>query len=100
MENSKADCCEGEVEPSVDDGGVSVIADSHATQALDPAEGALHGPADTHQSRTVRVGRERMAVSRPRADSDFRVVWLSYPETCGLSSAALTATRSASTTHP
>ena len=62
MENSKADCREGEIEPSVDDGGVSVIADSHATQALDPAEGALHGPADTHQSRTVRVGRERMAV--------------------------------------
>ena len=55
MEDSKADYCEGEVEPGVDDGGVAVIADSHATQALDPAEGPFDGPADSPQSGTVRA---------------------------------------------
>ena len=57
MEDSEADHCEGEVELElgIDDGGMAVIADSHSTQALDPAEGAFDGPAATPQMRTVRV---------------------------------------------
>ena len=53
MEDSEADGREGEVEPGVDDGGVSVKADSHATQSLDPAEGPFDRPAVTAQMRTV-----------------------------------------------
>lgn len=55
MEDSKADYCEGEVEPGVDQGRVAVITDAHATQALDPAEGSFDGPSETAQMRTVRA---------------------------------------------
>lgn len=53
VEDSEADGCECELFPGIDEGGVAVIADAHATQALDPAEGAFDGPADTAQVRTV-----------------------------------------------
>lgn len=43
------------MEPGVDDGGVVVRAYSHATQALDPAEGSFDWPAETSLSRTVRT---------------------------------------------
>ena len=54
MEDSETDGCEGELFPGVDEGGMSVIADAHATQAFDPADGAFDGPAVTTQMRTVR----------------------------------------------
>ena len=69
MEYSKADYCEGELEPGIDDGGVSDIADSHGTQALDPAEVVLYGPADSPQSRTVRA----VASTDGRADATSRL---------------------------
>ena len=69
MEYSKADYCEGELESGVNDSGVSVIADAHATQALDPAEGAFDGPADSPQSGTVRA----VASTDGRADATSRL---------------------------
>ena len=54
VEDSEADGCECELFPGIDEGGVAVIADAHATQALDPADGAFDGPAVTAQVRTVR----------------------------------------------
>ena len=55
MEDSKTDDGEGELEPGVDEGGVAVVADAHATQSLDPAEGSIEGPAETAQSRTMQA---------------------------------------------
>ena len=69
MKYSKADYCEGELESGVNDSGVSVIADAHATQALDPAEGTFGGPADSPQSGTVRA----VASTDGRADATSRL---------------------------
>lgn len=49
MEDSGADGSEGELLSSIDEGGMSVIADVHATQVFDPVEGSFDGPAEAAQ---------------------------------------------------
>ena len=57
---------------------MSVIADTHATQALDPAEGAFDGPAELAQVRIVWTISEADggvdALSRQRLLSGLAVV--------------------------
>ena len=53
MEDSEADGREGEVVLGIDQSGMSVVADAHATQSLDPAEDPFDGPAESAQVRTV-----------------------------------------------
>ena len=79
MEEAKADRCEGQVERGGDDGGVAVIADSHDTQSLDPAEGPFDRPAVTAQMRTVWAVAVTNGGVDAAADNASRVAWLSYP---------------------
>lgn len=45
VKDSVADGCEGELLRGVDEGGVAVRVDAHATQSFDPADGSFDGPA-------------------------------------------------------
>ncbi len=78
MEDPEADGSEGELLPSVDESGVAVVADAHATQPLDPAEGSFDRPAVTAQMRTVRAvavtNRGVDALSQQRLSSGLAVV--------------------------
>lgn len=60
MEDFKADGSESELLPGVDEGGMSVIADTHATVAFDPTDGSYDGPSEAAQMRTVRSLAESM----------------------------------------
>jgi hypothetical protein len=78
VEDSEEDGRESEVEPGVDEGGVAVVADAHATQSFDPAEGSFDRPAVTTQMRTVRAVAVTNsgvdALSRQRLSSGLAVV--------------------------